>query len=310
MYCVLSRLLFDRPCGCGYIVTSLVKAAMQDRAENSGKQNWTIDDLPWETFDPAAVDPDLLKIVKAAAMVEYNAHDYATYLRNVFAADPEFSAAAIQWAREEVQHGLALGRWAEKADPGFDFQESFRRFTEGYRINISAKESVRGSLSGELIARCIVETGTSSYYTALGEAAKEPVLKEICRRIAGDEHRHYKLFYTFLEKYLSREKLSWLQRLKIGLGRIAESEDDELAYAYHAANDNAARGYDHARARSAYCARAFRCYRYPHMQRVVAMVLKACGLETQGLLAKAATRLAWFGVQSKLKAAQKMAQGA
>ena len=58
-----------------------------------------------------------------------------------------------------------------------------------------AWRSSRGSRCGELVARCIVETGTSSYDTALMDAVEEPVLKEICRNIAADELRHYKLFY-------------------------------------------------------------------------------------------------------------------
>src|SRR6266702_3458112 len=72
----------------------------------------------------------------------------------------------------------------------------------------------------EVVARCIVETGTSSYYTALGEAVDEPVLKEICRNIAADEHRHYKLFYDHLRRYLKSEKLGRLRRLAVALGRL------------------------------------------------------------------------------------------
>jgi hypothetical protein len=277
-----------------------------------GKQHWSLETLPWDQFDPSKVDPELLKIAKAAAMVEYNAHDYAVYLENIFEGDPEFQEAARVWSKEEVMHGLALGRWAEKADPTFNFEESFKRFTEGFKININVKESVRGSQAGELIARCIVETGTSSYYTALGDAAQEPVLKQICRNIAGDEHRHYKLFYTFLERYLEKDRLSKLERLKIGLGRIAESEDDELAYAYFsanfpagAANDNQGVSYDRVQAANAYFSRAFSYYRRHHIEKVVAMVLKACGLKTQGWVAKTASQLAWFGIQAKLSSARK-----
>ena len=67
------------------------------------------------------------------------------------------------------------------------------------------------------MARCIVETGTSSYYTALAEAAREPVLKELCRRIATDEFRHYKLFYDTLKFYLDTDGIGRLQTLRIGL---------------------------------------------------------------------------------------------
>ncbi|MCH8918767.1 MAG: hypothetical protein IIC52_12015 [Proteobacteria bacterium] len=79
--------------------------------------HWSPQDIPWESFDPARVDADIVKLVKAAAMVEKNSADYATYLCNVFAGDAAFQKAARHWAREEVQHGDVLGRWAEMADP-------------------------------------------------------------------------------------------------------------------------------------------------------------------------------------------------
>ena len=64
---------------------------------------------------------------------------------------------------------------------------------------------------GEMIARCMVEVGTSSYYTALRDAVREPVLKEICRHIAADEIRHYKLFYKNLLRCLERERIGFWQ---------------------------------------------------------------------------------------------------
>ena len=170
---------------------------------------WTLDDIPWHRFDPSKVDPGLLRLVKAASLVEPNGADYAHYLCNVFADDPAFQAAARRWGGEEIQHGQALGRWAELADPGFDHEAARRRFTEGFRVELDAARSVRGSRAGELVARCIVETGTSSYYSALGEAAEEPVLKAICARIAADEIRHYRLFHDHLERYLAREGLGF-----------------------------------------------------------------------------------------------------
>ena len=200
------------------------------------KKNWSLDDVPWAQFDASRVCPEILKVVKAAALVEYNAHDYATYLSNVFAGDEVFLKEIQQWAAEEIQHGAALGRWAEMADPTFDFQASFRNFVAGYKIDLNAKESIRGSRSGELISRCIVETGTSSYNKANVDALNEPVLKYICQAVAGDELRHYKFFYTNMKRYLGVEKLSPMERLKIGLSRIKESEDDELSFAYYSAN--------------------------------------------------------------------------
>ncbi|HKU95185.1 MAG TPA: ferritin-like domain-containing protein, partial [Vineibacter sp.] len=213
-------------------------AAQGDGASIAGQamKNWTLDDIAWDAFDRSKVDPELLKLVKAAALVEHNGYDYATYLKNVFGDDTEFTMAIDGWAREEVQHGEALGRWAMMADPTFDFDAAFKKFTNGYKLPLDATTSVRGTRAGELMARCIVETGTSSYYSALRDAAGEPVLKQICAYIAADELRHYKLFYTHMRRWLEREHLGRWGRLRIGLARIHESEDDELAYAYFAAN--------------------------------------------------------------------------
>jgi rubrerythrin len=256
--------------------------------------HWTLDQIPWQDFDAAKVDPDIVKLVKAAALVEYNGGDYATYLNNVFHDDDGFRAIADNWAQEEVQHGEALARWAKLADPAFDFQDAFRRFTDGFKIPLEVSASVRGSRAGELVARCIVETGTSSYYTALAEACDEPVLNAICRKIAADELRHYKLFYTHLNRYLAQEGLGAWGRLRIAISRITESEDDELAFAYYAAN-HAAEPYERKRFSSAYARRAYAYYRPPHIQRGIAMVLKAAGLNPQGPLHKPLSGFAlWF----------------
>ena len=116
-------------------------------------------------------------------MVERNGGDYGIYLGRVFADDPAFVEDVKRWVGEEIQHGMALGRWAQLADPSWDFDAAFARFRAGYQLPLDATtQSVRGSQAGEMMARCIVETGTSSYYSALKDATDEPVLKQICAR--------------------------------------------------------------------------------------------------------------------------------
>ncbi len=256
-------------------------------------KHWRIDDVAWDRFDRTAVDPQLVPLVKAAAMVERNGTDYALYLGGVFSDDPDFRAAADHWALEEVQHGDALAAWASMADPDWDYPAAFARYRDGYSIKTDAGVSRRGSRTGELIARCMVETGTSSYYTALAEATDEPVLRQICKLIAADEYRHFKLFYDHMQRYLSRENLWIISRLRIALGRIGESEDDELAYAYHCGNDPELLAYQHDRCISAYMGRAMGFYRYRHIERATGMMLKTVGLPPRGRLSEIATRLAW-----------------
>jgi len=261
-------------------------------------RRWTLDDIPWDRFEPLLVDPELLRAVKAAAMVEHNSGDYVTYLCNVFADDPEFQAAARDWGREEVQHGQALARWAGLADPAFDFALSFKTFTDGYRLPLTAQQSVRGSRAGELIARCVVEVGTSSFYSAIRDATEEPVLKAICGKIAADEFRHYKLFYQHARRYQATQKLGLLGRLKVAFGRLSEVSDDELAFAYYSANQPP-EPYDRKRHAAAYSARALPLYRFGHVQRGIGMILKACELNPQGRLSAWLARAAWWGLQKR-----------
>jgi hypothetical protein len=256
-------------------------------------KHWHIEQIAWDRFDPVRVVPEVVPLVKAAAMVERNGDDYATYLKRVFHDDPDFQQAADNWAVEEVQHGEALGRWAMLADPSWDFHAAFAKYREGFKLPLDAEASVRGSRSGELIARCMVETGTSSYYTALGEGTEEPVLREICRLIAADEYRHFKLFYDHLRRYLGRENLSLIQRLKVAAGRIGESEDDELAFAFHCGNDAPGTPYDHDRCIAGYMAGAMGFYRFRHIERGMGMIFKAIGLEPRGRLSDLAAKAAW-----------------
>ena len=267
---------------------------------------WTLDDIPWDRFDPAKVDAETVKVVKAASLVEHNGEDYATYLCNVFRDDAAFQDAARHWAREEVQHGKALRRWAELADPAFDFAAAFARFTAGYRLPLEVEESVRGSRAGELIARCIVETGTSSWYTAIKDGTEEPVLREICRRIAADELRHYKLFYANLQRYLETDGISGWSRVRVAAGRLAETEDDELAFAYYAANGSAD-PYDRRRCKRAYVKRAYAYYRPHHVDRGMAMIFKAVGLDPQSRLHRLAASLAWRFIDYRTRTLTKTA---
>src|SRR5690242_11902592 len=94
---------------------------------------WSLDDIPWSKFDPTNLEPGLIAAVKAAALVEYNAPAYVAYLSRVFGGAAKSVEDFERWGHEEAQHGLALGRWAEMADPNWNFQDAFARFHAGYQ---------------------------------------------------------------------------------------------------------------------------------------------------------------------------------
>jgi hypothetical protein len=263
------------------------------------KQGWGMDDIHWSLFDPAKVEPALLAAVKAAALVEYNAPDYVTYLKRVFAGSNSPTVAAIeQWGREEAQHGRALGRWAELADPSFKLEDAFARFRKGYTpAHFTGGEgSVRGSRRGEMIARCVVESGTSSYYSAIRDASDEPVLKEIAGRIAADEYRHYKLFYDTLNAQAEPD-ISFWKKLWIALGRVRESDDDELAFSFYCANvppeKETITPYDRKKYSRMAGQASMSVYHRHHIQKLVQMVIKVVGANPHGWLANLAGALLW-----------------
>jgi len=262
------------------------------------KQGWSLDDVQWSKFDASKVEPWLLTAIKGSALVEFNAPDYVSYLKRVF-HDAKTHALIEQWGEEETQHGRALGRWAEMADPSFNLQETFERFREGYRpphFTGDEEGSIRGSKRGEMISRCVVESGTSSFYSALREAIDEPVLKEIAGRIAADEYRHYKLFLEIMDAQQEKELPFW-KKLIVAIGRINESDDDELAYAYYCAavprSAEATTPYVRAEYAKAPYKTIMRIYRRHHIQKLTQMVSKAVGADPQGRMTKAASGLLW-----------------
>jgi hypothetical protein len=270
------------------------------------KQGWTMDDVHWSLFDPSQVEPAMLAAVKAAALVEYNAPDYVSYLKRVFReTSPETLGWIEQWGREEAQHGRALGRWAEMADPSFNMEEAFARFRKGYTPPHFASPddgSVRGSRRGEMIARCVVESGTSSYYSAIRDASDEPVLKEIAGRIAADEYRHYKLFYDTLNAQAEPD-ISFWKKLWIAVGRVRESDDDELAFSYYCANvppeKEAITPYKRRKYSRLAGQASMAVYHRHHVQKLVQMVVKVLGANPHGWLAGVAGALLWRRLSAK-----------
>lgn len=255
---------------------------------------WTLDDINWDAFDRTKVDMGTLEAVKAAALVEFNAPDYVSYLCNVFVENSDIQEDIRQWGREEAQHGRALAKWARLADGTFDFESSFERFRAIQGIQTSAIESVRGSRAGEMIARCVVESGTSSFYTAIKDSTEEPVLRQIATYLAADEFAHYKLFYDSFRKYEGELPTVW-QRLRIAVGRIDEADDDELSGAFYCANypEGSSVAYDRKRFANAYQRRALGVYRRQHIDRLISMVAKAAGLRPHGWPVRAVSAVAW-----------------
>src|SRR5690348_4711310 len=144
---------------------------------------------------------DLLLLLCAASFIESGTDLYTSNLTAYFDGDPEVSAwLNDEWEPEELQHGRALKAYINHVWPEFDWDTSFRNFFEEYSTTCSVEEFEK-TRALEMVARCVVETGTATLYRAINECSDEPVLKEITDHIRSDEVRHYKHFFKYFKKY-------------------------------------------------------------------------------------------------------------
>ena len=93
--------------------------------------NWTLDTIDWDRFDGSKVDPEILRNIKAAAMVERNGGDYGDLSRPRVRRRSGLRRGRAALGREEIQHGMALGRWAQLADPGMGLRRRLRALQRG-----------------------------------------------------------------------------------------------------------------------------------------------------------------------------------
>lgn len=173
------------------------------------KKHWTIEEIDFTRIDTARVrdDEDLFYLVACASFVESGSDLYTHNLAEFYRGDAEVEGWLREhWEQEELQHGAALRAYVRHVWPEFDWERAYRGFLDEYSQYCKV-ELLEPSRALELAARCVVETGTSTYYRALARATDEPVLKHLAGLIANDEVNHYKHFYKYFRRYRSQEKL-------------------------------------------------------------------------------------------------------
>jgi hypothetical protein len=169
--------------------------------------SWRIEDIDFDSVDTRHVDygEPLVLLLAGSSFVEAASHVYTRNLVEHFAGDAEVSDWLVQyWEPQELQHGRALRSYVAKIWPDFDWERGYERFLRDYSRLCSQEEleTVRGL---ELVARCVVETGTATLYRAIHGLARDPVLRLIATNISSDETRHYKYFYRYFKKYQAKQ---------------------------------------------------------------------------------------------------------
>jgi hypothetical protein len=198
-------------------------------------------DLPWrlDEVDFSALNADLVRederlffLLVSASLVESGSDVYTHNLLAYFAAEPDLADwLTRRWEPEELQHGRALRAYVAHVWPDFDWPLTFQRFFGDYQA-ICSVEQFAPTPTLELAARCMVETGTASYYRMLHESTHEPVLRVLLNNIRSDEVRHFKYFYRFFRERNARERG---RRARVGLAlarRLREAVNDDAYCAF------------------------------------------------------------------------------
>lgn len=185
---------------------------MQDSINRTG--HWDLDTIPYADIDLGKVQQreDLFYLVTAASFVEIAADLYADNLVHYFDDNTEaVDWLENHWKPEEMRHGQVLRDYAAHAWPQFDWKSAYAAFFADYSRRCTM-EGLESTHCLEMAARCVVETGTSTFYESLAQQTDEPVLIGIAHLIRADEINHYKHFYHYFRQYHDTHPAS---RLKI-----------------------------------------------------------------------------------------------
>ncbi len=179
---------------------------------------WSIESLPWSTFDAARASPALIAVVREMAYSEQTTFSATGRFMQAFGADIDFSQWISVWFYEETRHPLVLLRWLALAGhaPEPDFAQ---------RGRVSAP--FMKSAMGTLVTNVISELFAAEAYRGLSASAPEPLLVRITQAIAADEARHAAGFFRYARRLLDtsaqpdRERLDALKVLHFWLEESA-----------------------------------------------------------------------------------------
>lgn len=217
---------------------------------------------------------DVLAIVRTTCLLESRSARYGDYLTRVLPG--RYHERVEAWSLEESRHGVILRDWLAHADPTFDFDEAFERYSA---LPYHDDPALDRAPADELLSRCVVEALASGFYRALRDATDDASLKRVCTQLMGDEARHLKGFMRMLGE---QQPLPRHQQLRVVAQRVLQLDDDQIIYASHCADGQGP--YVPRVARRRYLSRVYRMYDASHLQFVSTLIGAAVGLRpTPGL---------------------------
>lgn len=159
------------------------------------KTHWRLAGLPLGEVDRDLVKPEYVTLVKSAVMGESNVIAAVHGFLNEFADDYDFSAFAVIWGYQEVQHHYAFTSWLQAVGETVD-----NRAVAAMRAPYDPGSTPSATLATNIISELTV----NHVYRAVSSWVEEPVLKELLLQASRDEAGHAKEFRHFAAQRLEQ----------------------------------------------------------------------------------------------------------
>lgn len=194
---------------------------------------WGPGDIDLATIDLRQRDNTLLLyLLVMASFIESGSDVYTRNLLTIYGGDAHIANwLRGTWEPEELQHGAALRAYVHAMWPDFAWDRAFARFMEEYAESASP-EAFAPTPQRELAARCMIETGTTTFYQMLIDYAEDPVLRRLLGFIRNDEVDHYKHFLRYFREGQGAGGGGALSTGWTILRRSGESRSDDAWIAY------------------------------------------------------------------------------
>ena len=180
---------------------------MSDIAQHLAvSQKVDIEDLDWATARRIGLSRmEIDSLLHFADIESQTVHYFLEVSRLKVARDPELLTFLTMWNYEEYFHSYAItrlltecgvevdsaGERAQKVRANARFKAKFEDFAQG----LIAKAVPRTFISLWMFWGALQECLTTQAYEELANRTENPVLEELCRRIAKQERRHFAYYF-------------------------------------------------------------------------------------------------------------------
>ncbi len=182
-----------------------------------------IDDLDWEGAAKAGVTDEEEIIIRYMADTETHT---IIYMKDLLAGhstkDPDITAFLSVWVYEELWHGRALDRILEASGRAIDKNRagdliSTMTWKERFEAVLSQllASSTPHFIATHMAWGALNEFTAAASYMSLARKTQNPALKELCKRIAVQERKHYAFYYSQAEKRLASPTAQKIARIAL-----------------------------------------------------------------------------------------------